>query len=181
MDISHIDTILEECFVHLENGKTIDDCLALYPQEADTLRGLLDVSQQLHDIPPLVISAAAQSQGLQQMLAAVSPAVPPLAPKSKAAEVVRHNRLPFFTAAIITLVFCAWTLSIVATPFVNRLDNEPTSIYTETPENSNSPTLIASSTPDYTPRLTSTVGALSSSTPNTISNGVNYYRRPEKQ
>src|SRR3990170_8889412 len=62
-------SILDECLVALNQGETLDGCLARYPNHADELRAHLRLAQRLTLTPPHQPRPEAQAAGWQQFSA----------------------------------------------------------------------------------------------------------------
>jgi len=63
--------ILIDCFRALDGGATSDDCFARYPQQADSLRGVLDMRAQLLTLRTTAPSPTTFASGREALLARV--------------------------------------------------------------------------------------------------------------
>ncbi|MBF8286413.1 MAG: hypothetical protein HW393_227 [Dehalococcoidia bacterium] len=62
-------SILDKCLAALNQGETLDACLARYPNHADELRAHLRLAQRLALTPPHQPRPAAQAEAWQQFWA----------------------------------------------------------------------------------------------------------------
>jgi len=52
MEFRSFNAILDECLAALQQGETVDDCLARYPAHADVLQPLLTLAEKVRSTPP---------------------------------------------------------------------------------------------------------------------------------
>ncbi len=77
MKRDELDDILEACLRYLQNGESLESCLARYPEVAEDLRPLLHTAQLIQSVPHPRTSSAAKEAGLAKMLATIDSARQP--------------------------------------------------------------------------------------------------------
>lgn len=108
-----LDTILEECSHRLQNGESVESCLALYTEVAEDLRPLLQTMQIIQTVPRPRPSLAAREAGLSRMLSAVSHTPQP---KKKSqwqqlGEITMKTTFRLALTTVMVVVVAAWLVS----------------------------------------------------------------------
>ncbi|MBI3943835.1 MAG: hypothetical protein HY326_12535 [Chloroflexi bacterium] len=66
------DALLDECLYQLKRGARVEELLARYPEDADTLRPLLVTMARVYEVRPPVPNQAAKAAGRERLMQAVA-------------------------------------------------------------------------------------------------------------
>ncbi len=67
-----LEDALDDCVGRLQDGATVEVCLASYPHHADSLRPLMETAEGLRQVEQPVADAAAVAKGKRAMMRALA-------------------------------------------------------------------------------------------------------------